>query len=79
MAVITGGNVIRNTTQVAGSKARLFPWEGVPVAGTSYAGLLAVGDLVVNVQNRDIYEYTEPLTGTPATATPTFTRRDTVA
>lgn len=79
MAVITGGNVIRNTTQVAGSRARLLPSEGAPVAGTTYAGRIVPGDLVVDVATRNIYEYTEPLTGTPATPTPTFTRIDTVA
>jgi hypothetical protein len=78
MAVITGGNIIRNTTQIAGSKARLLPSEGAPVAGTTYAGQLTVGDLVVDVATRNVYEYTEPLTGTTPTPTPTFTRIDTV-
>jgi hypothetical protein len=78
MPVITGGNVIRNTTQIAGSKARLFPSEGAPVAGTTYAGRLAVGDLVVDVNTKNIYEYTEP-TPTGGVPTPTFTRIDTVA
>lgn len=71
MAVITGGNIIKNTVQIEGSKARLFPWEGVPPT-TAYAGIIAVGDLVVNVLNKDVYEYTEPA------AVPTYTRRDTV-
>lgn len=72
MAVITGGNIIRNTTQIEGSKPRLLPNNGVPVAGTTYAGLIAVGDLVVDVLTENVYEYTEPA------AVPTFTRVDTV-
>lgn len=72
MAVITGGNIIRNTTQTPGTKPRMLPWEGVPVGATTYAGLIQVGDLVVNVLTKDVYEYTEP------GAVPTYTRRDTV-
>jgi hypothetical protein len=72
MAVITGGNIIRNgARQIEGSKPRMYPWAGVP-AGTTYAGLVAVGDLVVDVTTGNVYEYTEPA------AVPTMTRRDTV-
>jgi hypothetical protein len=73
MAVITGGNIIRNgARQIEGSKPRLLPWSGVPVGATTYAGLVAVGDLVVDVATGNIYEYTEPA------GVPTYTRRDTV-
>lgn len=72
MAVITGGNVIRNTRQIEGSRPRMLPWSGVPVGATTYAGVVAVGDFVVDVNTGNLYEYTEPA------AVPTYTRRDTV-
>lgn len=72
MAVIQGGNIIKNNKQIEGSKPRMLPWSGVPVGATTYAGLIAVGDLVVDVTTGNVYEYTEP------TGTPTYTRRDTV-
>ncbi|MGL5908602.1 MAG: hypothetical protein ACRCZP_01290 [Phycicoccus sp.] len=71
MPVITGGNVIRNTTQTPGTKPRMLSWSGVPT-GTTYAGVVAVGDLVCNVLTGHVYEYTEPA------AVPTYTRVDTV-
>lgn len=80
MPVITGGNIIRNVgdggvvRQTPGSKPRMLPWNGVPTGGATptYAGIVTVGDLVVDVTTGNVYEYTEP------TGTPTFTRRDTV-
>lgn len=72
MAVITGGNIIRNTTQTPGSAPRLLPSNGAPVAGTTYAGLVVAGDLVVDQLTGDVYEYTEPAD------VATFTRVDTV-
>lgn len=72
MAVITGGNVIRNTTQAPGTSTRIYPHNGAPTAGTTYAGIITVGQFVEDVATGNLYEYTEP------TGTPTFTRRDTV-
>lgn len=57
MAVITGGNVIRNTTQAPGTKPRMLSSVGAPVAGTTYAGQLVHGDLVVDVDTRNVYEH----------------------
>lgn len=82
MAVISGGNIIRNTTQTPGSKPRMLPWEGAPVAGTSYAGLLTHGDLVVDVVTKNVHEYkaagtnevqTVSITGAPTGGTFTLT------
>lgn len=79
MSVITGGNIIRNVgdggvvRQTPGSKPRMLPWNGVPVGATTYAGIITVGALVVDVDTGNVYEYTEPA------AVPTYTRIDTVA
>ena len=72
MAVISGGNVIRNTTQTPGSKTRIYTHSGAPVAGTTLAGVITPGQFVEDSATGDLYEYTEPA------AVPTFTRRDTV-
>lgn len=72
MAVIDGGNVILNTTQTEGSATRRYPNNGAPTAGTTYAGIIQVGEFVEDVTTGDLYEYTEP------TGTPTYTRIDTV-
>lgn len=82
MPVITGGNVIRNTTQIAGSRPRMLPTQGAPVAGTTYAGQLAHGDLVTDVDTRNVHEYkaagtsevqTVTITGGPTGGTFTLT------
>lgn len=78
MAVITGGRIIRGGVTIEGGRPRTFASNGAPVAGTTYAGTVVPGDFVYDTANRNLYEYTEPLTGTPATPTPTFTRVDTV-
>lgn len=70
MAVIEGGNVITGGNVMAGTGPRIFRGAGAPVAGTTYAGRLSAGDLYVDVDNDDVYEFT---TGPDA-----FTRRDTV-
>lgn len=73
MAVITGGNVIRNAGhQAEGTVTRVYPNHGAPVAGTTYAGIIQPGEFVENVDNGQLFEYTEPA------GTPTFTRVDTV-
>lgn len=73
MAVIDGGNVIENEGhQTEGSRTRRYPFNGVPTAGTTYDGIIEVGQFVEDVTTGDLYEYTEP------TGTPTFTRIDTV-
>lgn len=72
MAVINGGNVIINNQQIAGSVTRRYPFDGVPTAGTTYDGIIQVGEFVEDMETGDLYEYTEP------TGTPTFTRIDTV-
>lgn len=70
MAVIEGGNIITGN-QIPGSARRPYAVSGAPVAGTTLAGTVAVGDLVQDVDTGNVYEYTEP------TGTPTFTRIDT--
>ena len=72
MAVISGGNVITGGVVMPGTGPRIFRGTGAPVAGTTYAGQIKVGDLYTDVANNNVYEYTEP------TGTPTFTRIDTV-
>lgn len=70
MAVIEGGNIITGN-QLPGSARRPYAITGVPVAGTTLVGTIAVGDLVQNVATGHVYEYTEPA------SVPTFTRVDT--
>jgi hypothetical protein len=70
MGVISGGNVITGGVVMPGTGPRIFRGSGAPVAGTTYAGLLSAGDLYVDVDNNNVYEFT---TGPDA-----FTRRDTV-
>ena len=72
MPVISGGNVITGGVVMAGTGPRVLHGHGAPVAGTTYVGKLTVGDLYVDQDNNNVYEYTEPA------AVPTFTRRDTV-
>lgn len=73
MAVIQGGNVILNSDRrIEGSATRVYPHTGVPTAGTTYAGIIQIGEFVQDVATGNLYEYTEP------TAVPTFTRIDTV-
>lgn len=72
MAVIEGGTVITGGVVMETTGPRTLVGNGAPVAGTTYAGQIAVGDLYVDVANNNVYEYTEP------GATPTFTRIDTV-
>lgn len=70
MAVISGGNVITGGVVMPGTGPRIFRGSGAPVAGTTYAGKLSAGDLYVDVDNNNVYEFT---TGPDA-----FTRRDTI-
>lgn len=64
MGIITGGNVIPNTTQIPGSKARVTYVEAVPTdanvggsAGAAGAARTpANGELAVNVLNGNVYE-----------------------
>lgn len=73
MAVISGGNVIENEGhQTPGTVPRRYPNEGAPTGGTTYDGIIQVGEVVVDTTTGDLYEYTEP------SGTPTFTRIDTV-
>lgn len=72
MAVIEGGNVITGGTIMETTGPNTFRGNGAPVAGTTYDGLIAVGDLFVDMVSGNVYEYTEPA------AVPTFTRIDTV-
>lgn len=73
MAVIDGGNVIQNEGhQTEGSRTRRYPHNGAPTAGTTYAGIIQIGEFVEDVTTGDLYEYTEP------SGTPTYTRIDTV-
>lgn len=72
MAVISGGNVITGGVVMETTGPRILRGTGAPVAGTTYDGQLAVGDLYVDVANGNVYEYTEP------GAVETFTRVDTV-
>ena len=73
MAVISGGNVIQNADkQTPGSATRVYPNHGAPVGGTTYDGVIQVGELVEDVDTGNLYEYTEPA------AVATFTRIDTV-
>ena len=71
MAVIEGGNIITGN-QIEGSSKRPYAITGVPVAGTTLDGTIAVGEFVQDVATGHLYEYTEPA------GTPTFTRIDTV-
>ena len=70
MAVIEGGNVITGGVVMPQTGPRVFKGTGAPVAGTTYAGKLSAGDLYVDVDNNNVYEFT--------TGPDTFTRRDTV-
>jgi hypothetical protein len=70
MAVISGGNVITGGVVMEGTGPRVLRGSGAPVAGTTYPGLFAAGDLYIDVANNNVYEFT---TGPDA-----FTRRDTV-
>lgn len=73
MTVITGGNIISNAGhQLEGTRTRIYPNQGAPVAGTTYAGVIQVGEFVLDTTNNNLYEYTEPA------SVPTFTRIDTV-
>lgn len=72
MAVISGGNVITGGVVMPQTGPRILRGSGAPVAGTTYVGFRSVGDLYVDVDTSNVYEYTEPA------AVPTFTRIDTV-
>ena len=72
MAVIEGGNVITGGVVMPTTGPRIYKGTGAPVAGTTYAGKVAAGDLYLDVANSNVYEYTEPA------STPTYTRIDTV-
>lgn len=72
MAVIQDGNVIDGGVVMPTTGPRAYKGTGAPVAGTTYAGVVSVGDLYIDVATNNIYEYTEP------TGTPTYTRIDTV-
>lgn len=72
MAVIEGGNIITGGNVMPTTGPRTYKGNGAPVAGTTYAGKLTVGDLYIDVATNNVYEYTEPA------AVPTFTRVDTV-
>lgn len=71
MAVIQGGSIIPDNSS-PGTKTRRYTISGAPVAGTTLAGIVQVGEFVQDVDTGNLYEYTEP------TGTPTFTRIDTV-
>lgn len=70
MAVISGGNVVP-ANPAGGEKPRTYYGQGAPTAGTTYDGVIQVGELYVDTANGNVYEYTEP------GSTPTFTRIDT--
>lgn len=72
MAVIEGGSVLSGGNVMETTGPRIFRTNGAPVAGTDYDGQIAVGDLCIDMENNNVYEYTEPA------AVPTFTRIDTV-
>lgn len=70
--VIQGGNIIKGGKVAEGTIKRPHPNAGAPVAGTTLAGIIAVGEFVQDTATGNLYEYTEPA------GTPTYTRRDTV-
>lgn len=72
MAVIEGGNIITGGVVMPQTGPRAYKGTGAPVAGTTYDGKIAVGDLYIDMANSNVYEYTEPA------AVKTFTRIDTV-
>jgi hypothetical protein len=72
VGIIEGGNVITGGNVIPGSGPRVLRGHGAPVAGTTYAGTIGVGELYVDVDTEDLYEYTEP------DETPTYTRVDTI-
>lgn len=72
MSVISGGTVISGGVVMEETGPRLFRGHGAPVAGTTYDGQIVEGDFYIDMDNLNVYEYTEP------TATPTYTRIDTV-
>jgi hypothetical protein len=72
MAVISGGNVITGGVVMPNTGPRVLRGSGAPVAGTTYSGTVAAGDLYVDDANNNVYEYTAP------GGTPTYTRIDTV-
>lgn len=73
MAVIANGAVIQQADkQTERSTTRVYPHHGVPTDGTTYAGIIQIGEFLEDVDTGNLYEYTEP------SGTPTYTRIDTV-
>lgn len=70
MPIIEGGTVIP-ANPAGGEKPRTYYGSGAPVAGTTYADVIQVGEFYVDTVTGNLYEYTEPA------STPTFTRIDT--
>lgn len=71
MAVIEGGNVITGGVVMETTGPRVYKGSGAPVAGTTYDGLIDVGDLYLDVVSNNVYEFTSPA------SVDTFTRIDT--
>lgn len=69
MAVIEGGNVITGGVTIEGSRPAYFSGSGAPTGGTTYDGQIAAGDLYIDADNGNVYEFTD---------VDTFTRIDTV-
>ena len=72
MSIITGGNIIKGGKVSEGTITRPYAVSGVP-SGSTLAGTVAVGDIVIDSLTGRLYEYTNP-----GGSTPTFTRIDTV-
>lgn len=57
MAIIEGGNVIP-ANPAGGERVRVYPGSGAPVGGTTYDGIIQVGEFYNDVDNDNLYEYT---------------------
>lgn len=69
MGVIEGGNVITGGNVMPTTGPNTFYGHGAPTGGTTYDGQIANGDLYVDVDTDNVYEFTD---------VDTFTRVDTV-
>lgn len=67
MPIIEGGTIVP-ANPAGGEKTRKYSVNSAPVAGTTLSGVIQVGELVEDVVNGNLYEYTEP------GGVPTFTQ-----
>lgn len=69
MAVIEGGNIITGGVVMEGTGPTAYRGHGAPTGGTTLDGTVVSGDLFIDVDTGNVYEFTD---------VDTFTRIDTV-